>query len=389
MQFEANLDELAAAAAAAAAAADRRALQPVTSGIRIDADDDGLHLTGTCYDITGRAHVPAFVTKPGSVLVPGAFFAQITAGLPAGKPFLAELDSDAAIVRVTCGRAKFTMPVMPLADFPTMPPMPPVIGTVPAGEFCDALPTLLHSLTTEDALPALMSVHFEVGAATLTMVATDRYRIPISVVTIARDTTDEIPPFLIRGKLLDALVKSAAGGNDKITLAVSTGTDGKVDLIGFSDGRKEITGRASQLEYVKWRTYIKPTETAAVISAAELTGAVKRCQIANDKGSKLPLALTFRDGSLVVSASQPGGFAGEETVEQVRFNGEDGTCYYFKASYLLDGIAGTHRDYLRIAFGPTPLKPVIITGADIAADPASDPADPAYQYVLMPVRNTG
>jgi DNA polymerase-3 subunit beta len=247
---------------------------------------------------------------------------------------------------------------------------------------------LLHSVTTEDALPALMSVYFEVGAATLTMVATDRYRIPISVITIARDTTDEIPPFLIRGKLLDTLVKSAAGGNDKITLAASIGADGKVDLIGFSDGRKEITGRASQLEYVKWRTYIKPTDTAAVISADELAGAVKRCRVANDKDDKRPIALTFRDGALVVSASRTDGFAGEETVEQVRFNGEDGVCYWFKAPYLLDGLAGAHSDYLRIAFGPTPLKPVILTGADVDAGPGDDPADPAYQYVLMPVRNT-
>jgi DNA polymerase-3 subunit beta len=387
VRFEVNLDEIKSALAATTAVTPARPMPPIYGGIQITAEvGEGLELTAVSYEMTARVKVPARVEVPGTVVVPGRFFGSIIKELPAGHPMFAELDGP--LVHVTCGKSRYNFPTLPADEFPRTPDLPPVLGTVTADAFAEALPILLKCVSDDTTLPALMCVLFEVGDGEITMVATDRYRLAIRTVPIIRDHDTEVPAFLVYGPMLEALTRSVIGGGDKLTLAVNPGED--VPMLGFTDGRRQVTGRAVQGKYVDWRKQVQPAEWSALAGTEALAAAVRRVQLAGEP--KDSVLVTFHDGRITVTAGREDGASGLEEVDAVQYDGPDGLERRFKPGYLLDGLGGVRADRIRFGICADPanasrLKPVVMTAAAGGETPEAPAGDaPAFQYVLMPVK---
>src|SRR5262249_36850647 len=79
-------------------------------------------------------------------------------------------------VEITCGSARFTLPTMPVEDYPTLPEMPETAGTVEAGPFAAAVAQVAVAAGRDDTLPMLTGVRVELEGEKLTLLATDRYR---------------------------------------------------------------------------------------------------------------------------------------------------------------------------------------------------------------------
>ena len=67
----------------------------------------------------------------GAALVSGRLLAEITKALPAKPVEVAAVGSHLELV---CGSARFTLPTMPVEDYPTLPSMPESAGTVDAAD---------------------------------------------------------------------------------------------------------------------------------------------------------------------------------------------------------------------------------------------------------------
>src|SRR5439155_14614953 len=136
MKIRVERDGLGDAVAWVARSLPSRPPVPVLGGILIDAGgtgadgSDALTISGFDYEVSATVGVAATIADGGRTLVSGRLLAEITRSLPA-QPV--EILVDGARVSITCGNAKFSLPTMPVEDYPQLPAMPPHAGEL-AGE---------------------------------------------------------------------------------------------------------------------------------------------------------------------------------------------------------------------------------------------------------------
>jgi DNA polymerase-3 subunit beta len=376
VKIEVERDPLAEAVAWTARALPSRPTAPVLAGMLLSASAE-LSLSTFDYEVSAQASIPVTADEPGAVLVSGKLLAEIVRSLP-DRPVQVTTDGTRAVVR--CGSATFTLMLLPGDDFPTLPDMPPVTGTVGSDAFATAIGQVAIAAGKDDTLPALTGIRVEFSGDTLTLVATDRYRLAVRELrwTPVHDSLDTtvLVPARVLGDTARALT---SGAEVSIALSQPDGTaQGQPDgIIGFEGGGRKTTTRLLSGEYPRYQTLL-PNEFSAVaeLNAAPFADAVKRVALVAERNT--PVRLTFSNGEVLLEAGTGDEAQATEAIEAT-FDGDE-MQIAFNPQYLLDGIGAIDSDIARISF-TTPTRPAVVTGKREAT---SD-----YRYVLMPIRSAG
>src|ERR1700734_4037705 len=112
----------------------------------------------------------------GVFLVPGRLLVEIVRSLP-GQPV--EFGDDPDGISVTCGAASFAVASLPSAEYPELPELPQLAGTADGGALATAIGQVTPAASRDDTLPMLTAVNVELDGATMTLAATDRYRLAV------------------------------------------------------------------------------------------------------------------------------------------------------------------------------------------------------------------
>ena len=377
MKLRVERDVLAEAVTWAARGLPTRPPVPVLAGVLLEADADGtVTLSAFDYEVSARVSVSAEVSEPGTVIVSGRLLADISRNLPA-KPV--DLSAVGTRVEVTCGAARFTLLTMPVEDYPALPQMPPAAGKVAGDVFTLAVSQVTTAAGRDDTLPILTGVRVEIQGSTITLLATDRYRLAMRTLAWTPDEPDASAVALVPARTLNDTAR-ALGASADVQLALGR-TGGGDGLIGFEAGQRRTTSRLLDGEYPKV-TSIFPTttETAAVMETAVLVEAVKRVSLVAERNT--PVRLRFTDAALTIEAGQGEDAQASESI-QAQLSGGD-IEIAFNPQYLLDGLNALHQPWAKLAF-TQPTKPALLTGQD-EPDAATDDS---FRYVLMPVRLAG
>jgi DNA polymerase-3 subunit beta len=350
-----------------------RPIQTALLGIVIEADNQKIVLSGSDLETASRATVEAEVATPGKVLVPGKILADISRSLP-NKPVTIQLDGTRVLVNA--GSAKFTLPVLPINEYPNLPEMPEALGTIDADIFNQAVAQVSTAAGKDDSLPSLTGVHVEVNGENITMAATDRYRLAVRELTFspARPNTEAVA--LIRARTLhDAAKTLATAKNVNIALAPATSND---RLAGFQTESKSTTTRLLDGTFPPYR-HLLPQEslTTTVIEVAPFLDAVRRVALVTDK--TIPLKLTFTGNTVTLEAGG-GDEAQANEVFEINKTGED-LSIAFNPNYLLDGLHAISAPYAQISFN-TSSKAAILMGKSDANSAAIE----NFRYLLMPTK---
>ena len=175
MKLQVERDPLAEAVAWTARALPARPTAPVLAGMRLQAGSE-LTLSTFDYEVSAQSTIPVQADEPGTVLVSGRLLAEIVRSLPA-RPV--DLTTDGTRTTVKCGSATFTLMLLPTEEYPTLPGMPETTGTIGADTFASAISQVAIAAGRDDTLPALTGIRMEINEDTLTLVATDRYRLAV------------------------------------------------------------------------------------------------------------------------------------------------------------------------------------------------------------------
>lgn len=350
-----------------------RPIQTALLGIVIDAEGTQVTLSGSDLETASRATTDADIATPGKVLVPGKLLADISRSLP-NKPVTIQLDGTRVLVNA--GSAKFTLPVLPINEYPNLPEMPEALGVIDADLFNEAVAQVATAAGKDDSLPSLTGVHVEVNGENITMAATDRYRLAVRELTFspARPNTEAVA--LIRARTLhDAAKTLATAKNVNIALAPAASND---RLAGFQSETKSTTTRLLDGTFPPYR-HLLPQEslTTTVIEVAPFLDAVRRVALVTDK--TIPLKLTFTGNSVTLEAGG-GDEAQANEVFEINKTGED-LSIAFNPNYLLDGLHAINAPFAQISFN-TASKAAIIMGKKSADAPATD----NFKYLLMPTK---
>ncbi len=346
-----------------------------------DSGETGLEISGFDYEVSSRVRLPATSDSPGRVLVPGRLLADIVRSLPA-QPV--ELRLDGTRVVLTCGPARFTLPTLPVEDYPALPAMPSTAGTLGSDVFEAAVRQVALAAGRDDTLPVLTGVRFEIEGDTLTLAATDRYRLAVRTLAWRPEDPSVSTTALVPARTLSETARALTSGPE-VTLALS-GAGGAEGMIGFEGAGRRTTSRLLEGEFPKYRSLL-PSESTAVaeIATAPFVEAVKRVALVAARNA--PVRLGFSYDGVVLEA---GGADDAQASEQLECSWEGSAAgepfqIAFNPQYLLDGLGAVDSDSTTLSFtGPT--RPAVLTGKrDDAA--ATGPAD--YRYLLMPVRLSG
>ena len=379
MKFRVERDVLADAVAWAARSLPVRPSVPVLAGLLIETstDGDGLVLSTFDYETSARATIPAEVSDEGRALVSGRLLADICRSLP-NKPV--EMSIDGAKVSLTCGSARFSLQTMPVDEYPTLPDMPAAAGTVPSDVFAAAVGQAVVAAGRDDMLPVLTGVRIEIEGDSISLLATDRFRLSHRELRWDPATPDASAAALVPAKVLADTAKSLTAGN-QVTIALSSGGTGE-GIIGFEGsaggGVRRTTTRLLDGEFPKVRTLF-PSEHATIarVDKASLVESVKRVSLVAERNTAVQLA--FSDGVLTLDAGSGDEAQASESIE-AHVDGDDITTG-FNPQFLLDGLTAIEAPVVEMAFTQAS-KPAVMAGVSaMEAD-----ADLDFRYLLMPRR---
>lgn len=349
---------------------------PVLAGMKIEADKDGVvALSSYDPDIFSHAVIEAAVDEPGTTLVHGRLLSDFARALP-NKPIDMELKG--AKLEVVCGSSHISMQSMPLEDYPSPPPMPEVSGVVDGALWQETVAQVVTAASSDDTLPLLVSVCIEIEGKTMSLMATDRYRLAVRDLTWEPSNEDASHRILVRASRLSDIAK-ALGSVGKVELAIDN--SGRTGMIGFSAAGRHNVARLIDGEYPQVRNLFPSEATGyAVIGRQEMLDAIKRARLVVEKNSAV--RLSFSEGQVILEAGQGDNAQTSEALEAT-LHGED-IVMAFNPSFLQEGLGATSAPYVRLSF-TSASKPAVLT-----AQPEIDGEDDQeFRLLLMPIRTYG
>jgi DNA polymerase-3 subunit beta len=379
MKFRADRSEFAEAAAWALRTVGARATLPALSGVRLEVTGDRLVLRSTDLEIASELSIPVAAEREGVALVPGRLLGDVVRSLP---PSAIAADADSDRLRMTCGRARFDLRLMPPEDFPPLPrPADDApVAVMKAHEFARTVAQVARAASSDDARPVLTGVSLEASPTALTAVSTDSYRLAMRTVPWdAATTTTALVP---RRALVEASrAADSLGGEVRIVLEANQAT--------FDFGDRRLTTRLLEGRFPDVRQLLPGGfERRLEVDRAELLEVVKRASVVGlDSGSTgTPVTLHLTADTIRVTAGTGEVGQAEESLPG-ELEGED-LAIAFNPRYLTDGleVAGSERVVLELR---DELKPAVLRPAAPAAQEAGEGVQaPAadFLYLLMPVR---
>jgi DNA polymerase-3 subunit beta len=376
MKFRVERDALADAVAWTAKSLPSRPSVPVLAGVLLRVSDGVLQVSGFDYEVSSQVTVDVQADADGAALVSGRLLAEITKALP-GKPV--DVAAVGSHVEITCGSARFTLPTMPVEDYPTLPDMPASAGTVDAKVFADAVAQVAVAAGRDDTLPILTGVRMEIEGSTLALLATDRYRLAVREIEWRPDDSEISVAALVPAKTLGDTAKTLGPLGGSVTIALSRGGVGE-GMIGFAGGTRRSTSRLLDGDFPKVRSLRPDTHSAqAKVPVSALQEVVRRVSLVAERAT--PVRLRFSEDGLVVEAGGTEDARASEAMD-CTFTGDPLTIA-FNHQYLLDGLAALDGPVAVLSF-TDPKKPAIIAPAGEDGEISS-----GYWYLIMPVRIGG
>ena len=377
MRFQANRDVFSEAVSFAVKLLPQRTTLPILSGVLIEATATGLILSSFDYEVSAQTEIAAEVEETGRVLVSGRLLAEIASRMPNAPVSFVTKDSR---ITVSCGTASFTLLSMPVEEYPSIPVVSGQAGLVPAEDFAAAVAQVAVAASRDDVTPVITGVQLQISENSLSLVATDRYRVAVREI-------DWDPGTMVATETITALVPARTlqevgktfGHSGTISVAI-TNTDDR-ELIAFTADKKTVTSLLIKGNYPPVRRlFPDQVDNYAVMNTAELIEATRRVALVLER--EAALRFTFTTEGLTLEAVGSEQAQAKESVDAILSGVE--TVVSLKPQFLLDGLTAVHSEFVRISFtkteNPNKPGPVLITSQSSRDQPGAD----SYKYLLQP-----
>ncbi len=248
------------------------------------------------------------------------------------------------MVSLTCGSAEFALVSLPAGEYPALPEPPQPAGTIDGGVLAVAASQVVPSASRDDTLPMLTAVCLDVAGETITLAATDRYRLAVSEMRWAPSDRGIQASLLVPARTLADVARTMAPG---VTVELSFGASGAPEpsrgnagpgdgMITFAGGGRRLSARLIAGEFIRYQSRF-PSDfgCTAELPVVPFTEAVRRVSLVAERAS--PVQLTFRPGQVVIEAHAEGRARAVEAVP-AEFSGAE-PVISFNPHYLLDGLA--------------------------------------------------
>ena len=383
MKIRLDRDVLAEAVQWAARSLPTRPSVPILAGLLVKASGNQVVMSSFDYETSAKITVNAEVTDDGVALVAARLLPDIARSSP-NTPV--DITADETKMELVCGTARFTLQTLPVADYPALPEMPEATGAILSDEFAKAVGQVVVAAGRDELLPVFTGVRMEIEGETLSLLATDRYRMALKELDWNPRSSGGEGAALVPARVLAETAKSMTAG-EQVTLSLSSAATGD-GLIGFEGtgtaGVRQITTRLLDGEFPKVRHLMNVQAAVSVrANTAEVIAAVKRVGLVAERNTSLRMLIA--EGTITREAATGDQAqaveALEAVVEDVSGTGLAMTAAGFNPHYLQDALSALDSPYVQFSF-TQPGKPCLLTGLnELDGEPNAD-----YKHVIMLMR---
>jgi len=375
MKFRCERDDLLGAVQFASRAISNRATLPVLSGLRLEAGEEGrVRVAATDLELTMETAFKAGVDEPGKAIVPGRLFGEMARNLSSGQVSVAGTEGE---VEIGSGRGRFRVRSLTPDDYPALPiedrdDSAGIRVALDGAALSTALSQVVRAASGDESRQILTGVLWELDEGSVTLAATDSYRLAVKKLA-ASGAPDEERKVVLPARTLGELARALQGTAGEVSALV------KDNLVAFSipsadpesGGEWVIGSRFIEGEFPKYRQLLpEGYPNTLVVDREALLEVTRRVGLLAQ--NNLPVKLQLAS-ELEVSAHTPDVGEGQEVID-ASYEGES-LVIAFNPQFLLDGASAISSERITMQVGDG-LKPAILRGE----------GDTDFTYLLMPVR---
>lgn len=205
---------------------ERRTTVPILSNVKIetDAPSSRIKLTATDLDLYVETYIPAAsITKTGATTVPSRLFSAIAGKLVDDAPISVAQDPDKGQVAVKAGKSRFSLPCLPIEDFPDLSDGEMLTFKAIAGDLLAGFQATSFAISTEETRYYLdgVYVHSRPSDGELIFVATDGHRLSRKAIPLPDGAGDMLGVIVPRKAVAEIERLLEKAGSDPVTVSVS------------------------------------------------------------------------------------------------------------------------------------------------------------------------
>jgi DNA polymerase-3 subunit beta len=344
-----------------------RSALPVLSGVLLQASEGRLDLFSTDMELSIKASLATVIEREGEIVVPARLFTDVVRNLP-GEQVVIEVGE--AAVKVTAGRAHFSLNAWSASDFPQTSAFD-MSGAFAMGRepFVETLAKVGRAASRDETRPILTGVLMTIIGDTLKMVATDSYRLAVKETKLEKALEAEVQAIVPVKALAEVARLAAAMGAGDIDVAI--GENQALFQLCDPAGDVWVASRLIDGQFPNYKQLLPDSfDHEVTLAKDEFMAAARRVSLLAQKNA--PLRLSFAEHKLTMKALTQDVGQAEESLD-VEFPGEAFEIG-FNPAYLIDGIDAIDDAAVVLRF-TSPLRPGLISGSD-----------GGFVYLIMPIR---
>jgi len=368
--------DLAFAVGRALGSVSSRSPLPLLSCILLEAEKQGLRVTGTDLDVTTSVHVPCDLKTPGKTAVSARHFHDVVRKIPRG-PLTIAISDHQCEVKYGDGKGWSKFPLQDPADFPRIPDLKAEATFSLEG---DVLSRLIarssYAASTEETRPQLNGVLLQGGEREVSLVSTDGHRLARATRkgSYARLGADGV---IIPTRALQAVSRIAEDATSPVVIDLAGGKNQAGFSTQVGEYQVQVLTRLLEGPYPNYEQVI-PRDNPKQLSSLR-TDLIEAVDIVASHADNVTRQVRFsiRKGMLGVSSATELG-AGEHRIE-AQYDGDEMEIGY-NATYLLDILRSIPTE--RVAFR---LKTALSAGV-VEPVGALPQAEEELLCLIMPLR---
>lgn len=336
-------------------------------GVLVEADLNGLHLSGYNLETGIITDIPADVTESGAIVLSARLFSEMLRNMPDD---VVTVQTENCSVHLQSGPTCYDVMGSSDEDFPELPSVNDGSNlSITQGNLRAMISQTIFAVSDNESRPIHTGALFEANGEQLTMVAVDGYRLALRrEQLISQDSPNPIS-FVVPGAALNEVEKICADSDEP---AVITLGDRHVT---FQIGETLLVARRLEGEFLNYRQTI-PQNNAIVleVEASDLQLSIARASLIINEKLKSPLRCKFEDGSLFITSKTAMGFAADRC--PISGDGKD-LEIGFNNRFLMDAVKRAPASRVRLELN-TATSPCLILPKEGEPD--------NFLYMVLPVR---
>ena len=352
-----------------------RTTLPILTGIKIDATDKGIILTGSdseiSIEITINQNIDGEkivdIEEKGSVVLPGRFFVDIVKKLPGKTVNLSTNDQFKTLI--TSGHSEFNVSGLDPDQYPLLPQVSEDDAIkLPIKVLKNIIAQTNFAVSTSETRPVLTGVNWLIQNNELICTATDSHRLALRKLKLEDEEIDD-KNVIIPGKALSELNKIVSDSEEDINIFFAS------NHVFFKVGHINFISRLLEGNYPDTtRLFPENYETKIILDNSEFYHAIDRASLLAREGGNNVIKLSTDVDKVELSSTSPEIGTVKEDVSTDNVEGES-LKISFNSKYMMDALKAIDNDEVQVEFFGT-MRPFILKPKD----------DETVVQLILPIR---